>query len=294
MLRYLFYIVDVFAQEKYQGNQLAVVRNAEGLSDERMQKIAREINFSETAFILSDEIRDGGYDVRIFTPETEVPFAGHPSLGAAFVIQNLINHETFGSVQLNLKGGTVAVDFDQDHGDPKVLWMRPIDPRFGDVLSRRSAAKILDLNPEEIDDRFPVQMMSAGIPFIMVPLKTLDAADRARENVHDYARLGAGVSGPIFLFCPEPVERENHLHARLFASCFGIPEDPATGSAAACLGAYLVRHRYFGHPKVDVRMEQGYAINRRSLIHIKAEEQQDRIDIQVGGKVLLIAKGELF
>jgi trans-2,3-dihydro-3-hydroxyanthranilate isomerase len=293
VLRYLFYIVDVFAEEKYQGNQLAVVRNAEGLSEACMQQIAREINFSETAFILSDERRNNGYEVRIFTPETEVPFAGHPSLGAAFVIQNLINHDPHGKVLLHLKAGPVWVDFDQDNGDHKTLWMTPITPTFGDTLSRRPVAKVLGLNPEDIDDRFPVQFMSTGIPFIMVPLKNLEATQRARENSTAYARIAPDCTGPIFLFCPQTMESGNHLHARMFAGRYGIAEDPATGSANACLAAYLAQHRYFGKPIVDVRVEQGYAVNRRSLLYLRANDNGRFISVEVGGKVFLTAKGEL-
>ena len=126
MRKLTFYIVDVFAEEKYAGNQLAVFRNARALSDIEMQRVAKEMNYSETTFILSDEKRDGGYDVRIFTPEKEVPFAGHPTLGTAYVIQREIVKEPIETVVLNLKVGQIPTTFSysEEHGD--VLWMKQL------------------------------------------------------------------------------------------------------------------------------------------------------------------------
>jgi len=129
-----FYILDVFAEEKYAGNQLAVVRDAATLSDKAMQRIAKEMNYSETTFILSDDPRDGGYDVRIFTPREEVPFAGHPTLGTAFVVRNEIASQAAETVVLNLKVGQIPVTFGRGGDDEGMLWMRQNEPVFGQVI----------------------------------------------------------------------------------------------------------------------------------------------------------------
>ena len=192
-----FTIVDVFAEEKYAGNQLAVVRGAAGLSEETLQKITREMNYSETTFILSEEERDGGYDVRIFTPGGEVPFAGHPTLGTAHVIQDEILATPAERVVLNLEAGKIPVTF----GD--VLWMRQLPPTFGSRLDPQTLARVLDLEPEDVDDRHPVQEVSTGLPAIVVPLKSLDALKRCRMNLELY-RKATGAGQNLYAFCPEP------------------------------------------------------------------------------------------
>jgi trans-2,3-dihydro-3-hydroxyanthranilate isomerase len=283
-----FTIVDVFAEEKYAGNQLAVVRGGGGLSEEEMQKITREINYSETTFVLSEEERTGagGYDVRIFTPGGEVPFAGHPTLGTAFVIRDEILPKPEDRVVLNLEAGRIPVTF----GD--VLWMRQLAPTFGQTLDRDEMARIFGLEANDLDDRHPVQEVSTGLPAVIVPLKTLDALKRCRVDWDLYHRTPAAGRN-LYVFCPEPHERDNDLAARMFADDIGVPEDPATGSAAGCLAGYLVEHRYFGPDPVDVRVEQGYEIQRPSLLYLRAGKENQEINVSVGGKVQLVARGEL-
>ena len=282
-----FTIVDVFAEEKYAGNQLAVVRGAAGLSDEVLQKITWEMNYSETTFILSEEERDGGYEVRIFTPGGEIPFAGHPTLGTADVIRTEILAEPVDHLVLNLKAGKIPVTFGE------VLWMRQLPPTFGPTLDSDRMARVLDLEPEDLDDGYPVQEVSTGLPAVIVPLKSLEALERCRMNL-DLYREATGGGKNVYIFCPEPHENgPGDLSARMFTDDLGIPEDPATGSAAGCLAGYLVEHRYFGEDSVDVRVEQGYEIHRPSLLYLQAEKQDDEITILVGGKVQVVARGEL-
>ncbi len=289
-----FYILDVFAEEKYAGNQLAVVRDAASLSDDAMQKITKEMNYSETTFILSDVPRDGGYDVRIFTPGEEVPFAGHPTLGTAFVIQNEIMSEPAERVVLNLKVGQIPVTFSGGEGGDGMLWMRQNEPTFGDVLEPAWVASVLSLDESEIDERFPIEEVSTGLPVIIVPLKSLDAAKRARIKQAEYFELIEEMQAKVVLvYCPETYGSENDLNVRVFCDYYGIPEDPATGSANGCLAGYLVKHRYFGNDRIDIRVEQGYEIGRPSLLYLRAEQRQGQIDVSVGGKVVMVAKGEL-
>jgi len=178
-----FYIVDVFANEKYAGNQLAVVRNAEGLSDKEMQSITRETKFSEATFIMSDEETSGGYDVRIFTPATEIPFAGHPTIGTAFIIQREIIRKPVPRLALYLKVGQIPVSVSYKDGEADVLWMKQLNPSFGRIWDAGVMAHALNLDRSDIDERFPVQSVSTGLPFIIVPLKTLAAVKRAKVNV---------------------------------------------------------------------------------------------------------------
>ena len=267
-----FYIVDVFAEEKYSGNQLTVFRNADDLSDVEMQKIAKEMNYSETIFILSDEMRDGGYDVSIFTPEREVPFAGHPTLGTAYVIQREIIRKPIETIILNLKVGQIPVTINYVEGHIDVLWMRQNPPSFGRVLDPQSISQVLSLDESDIDDKYPVQEVSTGLPFIIVPLKTLEAVKRSSLDKGKYLKLIRDLDAKaILIFCPETYNPQNNLNVRVFADYFGVPEDPATGSANGCLAGYLVRYRYFGKDKIDVRVEQGYEIGRPSLILIRGE-----------------------
>ena len=282
-----FYIVDVFAEEKYAGNQLAVVRGGADLSAEDLGKIALEMNYSETAFVLADEETDCGYDVRIFTPGMEVPFAGHPTLGTAYVIRHEILAGPVDEVTLNLKAGKIPVTF----GD--VLWMRQLPPTFGATLDPAQMALAINLETTNIDDRFPVQEVSTGLPTVIVPLRDLDALRRCKVDWERYTEL-VGPDKNLYVFCPEPHEDgPGDLSARMFADDLGVPEDPATGSAAGCLAGYLAEHRYFGTDPVDVRVEQGYEIKRPSLLYLRAETKGGEMTVHVGGKVQMVARGKL-
>lgn len=289
-----FNIVDVFARERYTGNQLAVFRNVQTLSGDEMQRIAQEMGFSETTFILSDTERDSGYDVRIFTPGAEVPFAGHPTLGTAFIIRQEIIGKPVERVTLNLKVGQIPVRFDRSAEDDEILWMTPQQASFEETLDAGQVTSMLSVRPDDVDSGFPVQAVSTGLPFVLVPLRSLDAVRRARlvrdrwlEWVKDRpAKM-------VLLFCRQAQEPQNHLHVRVFADYYGIPEDPATGSANCCLAAYLVRHRYFGTDEIDVRVEQGYEIGRPSRLYLRAHDDGKMIHVQVGGRVFAIAKGSL-
>ena len=293
MTNRIFYIVDVFAERKYAGNQLAVFRDTKGLSDAEMQQIAKEMHFSETTFILSEEKRDGGYDVRIFTPEHEIPFAGHPTLGTAYVIQQEVIKEPVEQVILNLKVGQIPVSFKYSGKEVDIMWMNQKAPEFGRIFGLETISEILCLDRKEHDDRSPIQEVSTGTPFIMVPLRTLNAVKQARIDRDRYFELiKESEAKAILIFCPETYAKENQLNVRVFADYYGVPEDPATGSANGCLAGYLVKHRYFGKDRIDIRVEQGYEIGRPSLLLLRAEDKENEIDVFVGGKVVMIAKGE--
>lgn len=287
-----FYLVDVFAEEKYAGNQLAVVRNAGALSSDQMQRIANEMHFSETAFILSDEKRNGGYDVRIFTPAREMPFAGHPTLGTAYVIRHSLVNENLNEVVLNLKVGQIPITFEKEENQ-EVLWMRQISPIFGETFDAANISQMLNLSLEEIDNNYPIQEVSTGVPFVIVPLKTLNSVKRVRIDKDKHLELAKEKQAETLVFSPETYKKENNLNVRVFVELHGIPEDPATGSANGCLAGYLSRYRYFGDDSINARVEQGYEIGRPSLLRIKAENRDGEIHVYVGGKVVMVANGEL-
>lgn len=293
MAAHPFYIVDVFAEAKYAGNQLAVFRDAGGISDADMQRFAKEMNYSETTFLLSETPRDGGYEVRIFTPEAEVPFAGHPTLGTAYVIQHEILRAPVERIVLHAPIGPVPVNFTYRGDDTDVLWMQQRPPTFGPRFEAAAVAPVLGLDPNQIDARFPVQEVSTGLPFIIVPLTSLEAVKRAgtvRERYFNLVRDTQAKS--ILIFCPETIQADSALHVRVFADYFGVPEDPATGSANGCLAGYLVHHRYYGEERLDIRVEQGYAIGRPSLLYLRAQDTGEAIEVAVGGKVVMVARGE--
>jgi len=290
----VFYILDVFAEEKYAGNQLAVFRFATELSDNQMQLIAKEMHFSETTFILSEEKHDGGYDVRIFTPETELNFAGHPTLGTAFLIQREIIKKPVKEVVLNLKAGKIPVYFDYKSEDSCILWMKQLQPTFGNAYDAKLVSNILSLDMHDINTSFPIQEVSTGLPVIIVPLKTLESVKKVRINKNEYFRFIKDIDAKtILIFCPETYNKVNDLNVRFFADQYGIPEDPATGSANGCLASYLVMHRFFGTHQINLRVEQGYEIGRPSLLYLRAEKKKQDFSVYVGGKVELIGNGKL-
>jgi len=286
-----FYIVDVFAEEKFSGNQLAVFRGGVKLSPEQMQSIAREMHFSETTFIMSEEKRNGGYDVLIFTPSTEVPFAGHPTLGTAHIIRSEIATDVDKEVVLNLKVGPIPVTFKEEKNGT-ICWMKQLNPEFGGNIDADTIAEVLGLRQSEIDESFPIEEVSTGLPHIIVPLKRLDSLKRAHINKDKYFDLIKNTwAKPILIFCPESHRGLNDISVRMFADYYGVPEDPATGSGNGCLAAYFVKHTYWDKKEIDIRAEQGYEINRPSLLYLKAQEINGQIDVYVGGKSITIAKG---
>lgn len=284
-----FTIVDVFAEEKYAGNQLAVFRDAGGLSGEAMQAIARETHFSETTFILSGKPRLGGWDVRIFTPGEEVPFAGHPTLGTAHVIREEILKGKAETVTLNLKAGPIPVEF----APGGIGWMRQNEPEFGASHAAAALAPVLGLPEEALDRRFPVEEVSTGLPFFIVPLRGLDRLRAVKIDRERYFSLvRASWAKGVLAFCPQGRETGEDLSVRVFVDWFGVPEDPATGSGNGCLAAWLVRHRFFGNTAIDLRCGQGHEINRPSRLLLKAEEREGRIAVSVGGRSITVARGE--
>jgi trans-2,3-dihydro-3-hydroxyanthranilate isomerase len=287
-----FFITDVFCGKKYSGNQLATFLDCGSLPGSEMQQIAREMNFSETTFVLSGGPWEAGYDVRIFTPGKEIDFAGHPTLGTAFIINEHINRRSGDRVLLNLGVGRIPVTLRYDGGACEA-WMDQVEPVFGDSHDAGAIADILGLPAEAIDAGHPVQEVSTGLPHLVVPLKSLEALRAIRVNRELYFAF-AERSRPkcLLVFCPEGRDPGHTVSVRMFADYLGVPEDPATGSGNGCLAAYLVKQRFFNSAGIDIISGQGHEIGRPSLLHLKAEERSDGgISVRVGGAVMPVAEG---
>jgi trans-2,3-dihydro-3-hydroxyanthranilate isomerase len=294
-----FFIVDVFAERKYQGNPLAVVLQAGGLGGETMQAIAREMNYSETTFLVAGEPDRLRFRVRIFTPEEEIPFAGHPVLGTAFIIRREVLGRPVDRLVLDLPVGAVPVSIQDEDGLSGFLWMEQPSPVFGEAVEAAPVAEALGLGREDLDERFPVQAVSTGLPFLIAPLGSLEAVQRAAVDPLRLARLVEGREAKnLLIFARQACEPGHDLHVRVFVPFLGIPEDPATGSGNGCLAAYLVKHRCLGSDRIDLRAEQGYEMQRPSLLALRAHAAGaggggERIAVSVGGRVIPVARGEL-
>ncbi len=284
-----FFIVDVFTiGRKYTGNQLAVYLG--NPPTELMQQLAKEINFSEITFVTADTPENGGYNTRIFMPEVEVDFAGHPVLGTAYVIQRELIGAPVAELTLNLRLGQIPVTFGADG----LLWMSQNPPRFGHQFSAADMARVLNVNADDIDPRYPIMEVSTGLPFVLAPLVSLEALQRAWVNLDRLrALLGAHEAIAPAVFCRETIHAENDIHVRVLDDVYGAPEDPATGSAGGCIAAYMLEYGYLAGDTISARAEQGYQIGRPSLLHLQARREAGEIAIRVGGQVELVAQGRL-
>ena len=301
---------DVFTGDPLTGNQLAVFPDGRGLAPDLMQSIAREMNFSETTFILPAEQPGTDVRMRIFTPGLELPIAGHPTIGSSFALADAgtiapgTQRFVFG-----LGAGPTPVDLEWQGGRLRFAWMTQGLPVFGPVVEpRAAAAAALGLDVDDLAPGFPVQPVSCGVPFLLVALRDRDAVDRATSDAAAMRRLAVatGVDHGIFLFAingvgshfsrtPRKMTPDPIFYSRMFAPQFGIMEDPATGIASGPLGAYLVRYGVVaGEAARNIVSLQGVAMRRPSRIHIAIEGDADTIrSVKVGGEAVLVARGEL-
>jgi trans-2,3-dihydro-3-hydroxyanthranilate isomerase len=291
--QYLQY--DVFTDDPLTGNQLAVFLDARGLSTERMQRMAREMNFSESTFVLPAEMPGTDVRIRIFTPGNEMPMAGHPTIGTTFALAHTGGiARGAGRYVCQLGVGPVPVDLDWDGEALHFAWMTQLNPTFAPPLDHRAAvAAAIGLGEQDLADGLPVQAVSCGVPFLLVPIRDRQAVDRALSDASAFRRLKdhTGIDLPILLFAFTPPAA---VHSRMFAPEFGIVEDPATGAASGPLGCYLVQHRLVsGEHAQRIVSNQGVAMGRPSRIHIAITGDADAITkVKVGGRAVLVARGE--
>jgi len=283
--------LDVFTSRPLEGNQLAVFPDARGLTGDEMQALARETNLSETTFVLPREPeveREKGVRVRIFTVEEEMPFAGHPTLGTAFVLRG---RSGAAEVALDLDVGRVPVRFEDPPGGPAFGEMTQVDPVFGPRPEREAVARALGLEPGDIDPSLPVETVSTGLPFTIVPLRSLAAIRALRLDAARAGQALAASGGKFFYFVTrETVDPAARLHARML---FYGGEDPATGSAAGCAAAWAVAHGV-ARPDERILVEQGLEVRRPSRIFVRAGLEGGRVgNVRVGGSAVEILRGEV-
>ncbi|MFW9905786.1 MAG: PhzF family phenazine biosynthesis protein [Candidatus Thorarchaeota archaeon] len=294
-----FIQTSVFTDDRFQfsGNQLATFwkLSEDELSTDEMQGITREMNFSESTFVLPSKVEKCIRKVRIFTPGREIPFAGHPTLGTAFVLKN---QEIIGSedtkAYLELGIGPIAVEFQN-----KLIKMHQNKPEFlTKFQDTKIIAKIMGISPDLILKQFPMQYVSTGFPFFIVPLTSLEAIQAINLDTNLLLNtLEEFPSQELLVFTPNTVYPDSHAHVRMFAPSVGVPEDPATGSAAGPLGCYLEEYQVIsdqirGKPFV---LEQGYEINRPSKLIVQCSYEADEIvEAIVGGEVRITVEGKFF
>jgi trans-2,3-dihydro-3-hydroxyanthranilate isomerase len=306
---------DVFTREPLAGNQLAVFTDARGLDTAAMQRIAREMNFSESTFILPAEWAGTDIRMRIFTPMTEMPAAGHPTIGSTFALAGIgvIAPGTKRFI-FHLNIGPTPVDLEWDGDRLSFAWMTQANPSFGPTFDDRELiATTLGLDAGDVLAGAPAQQISCGAPFLLVALTDVAAVDRAVSDVAAFKRFAkaTGVSLPVFLFAlagrPEgrpprspgrplrPAIPLVSVYSRMFAPAFGIAEDAATGIASGPLGCYLVKHGLVTAEQARaIVSDQGVAMGRASRIHISIASKAGVIaDVKVGGEAVLVARGEL-
>ncbi len=298
-MRRRFHTLDVFTDTPFSGNPLAVVLDCEGLNDARMQDIAREFNLSETVFVLEprDALNTAG--LRIFTPAHELPFAGHPTIGAAVLIGELRASEMLGGqgvgIALEEQVGVICCTVRRGQGGAsQASFILPRLPGFiGDAAEAGALAAALGLHEVDIGfDAHKPGVWSAGNPFTFVPVASMDAIRRARPDPALFASTLAGPRPAAFLYTKETVHEGSHIHARMFAPGLGISEDPATGSAAAAfagVAAFFERPEDGDHLLV---IEQGFEMGRPSIIHLRLQAEGGAlVGASVGGAVVRISEG---
>jgi trans-2,3-dihydro-3-hydroxyanthranilate isomerase len=288
-MRRRFATLDVFTDRRFAGNPLAVVLDAEALEAAAMQAIAREFNHPETVFVFAPVDPAHRARVRIFTPARELPFAGHPTVGTAVLLgardggRDLVLEEGIGAVRCTLesmRGG----------GGRARFTIPQLPTEVGPTADVAAIAAALSLVPEDIGEGRPARW-SAGIPLTFVPIVSLAAIARCRP---DLARFDAafGTGAAVYVFCNETAEAGHHFHARMFAPAMGVPEDPATGSAAAAFAGVLARRLSDGSHAITI--EQGYEMGRPSLIHLTAEVAAGRlVSASVGGDAVIVTEGTI-
>jgi trans-2,3-dihydro-3-hydroxyanthranilate isomerase len=300
---YRFLQYDVFTSRPLEGNQLAVVLDGRGLDGGTMQSVAREMNFSETTFVLPAEAAGTDVRVRIFTPGRELPMAGHPTIGTTFALAHTGKIAPGTShVTLGLGIGPTRVDLEWSEGRLAYAWMTQPRPAFGPIIADADAmARVLGVAASDISATgLPVQVVSCGLPFVFVPLATRAAVDAAwpqLDLLRAWSAAHAGGTSEVFVFSPERGDDDATVYSRMFAPVLGVGEDPATGSASGPLGCYLVEHGVVA-PGADAgRIEslQGVKMLRRSRIAIDIGGGPGAITrVRIGGEAVLVADGTLF
>ncbi len=298
-MRYLHY--DVFTDQMFEGNQLAVFPEARGLSTAQMQTLTREMNYSESTFVLPAEAPGTDVRMRIFTPGAELPMAGHPTIGTTFALAHLgVIPEGRDRWVFGLGVGPTPVELTWKVGALDFAWMDQRPPDYREPVSRADVIRATGIDPSAIEATgLPIEEISCGVPFTFVPVQTRAAVDAAEPDLAVMRRLKSAFPGDhvgVFVFTTEAVEAGVTAYSRMFAPGSGIAEDPATGGASGPLGCYLVKHGLVQRDHMqDMVSLQGVKMGRPSRIHIRITENANGAitRVQVGGKAVRVGEGTI-
>ncbi|WP_433816077.1 PhzF family phenazine biosynthesis protein [Flavobacterium johnsoniae] len=280
-----FYIVDVFADKKYAGNQLAVFLEAQNLSSDEMQQIAREINFAESTFVTKLDKENNKAEIRIFTPAQEMQFAGHPIIGTSWVLMNRIFDNSPSEIKLEVPIGPIAIQKTED-----LIWLKAAQPKFWDVFSKVDFTSFSNLQVSDFENQFPIQEVTTGSAFVLVPLSSKKALenlvldkDKADQWMKNHCKTDH--RGLYFYY----LEGSKVFSRLLYVQHNQLMEDAATGSASTCLQASLLKNHL---AEIEIVNYQGDYIGRPSEIYFKGKLTDTNYDINIGGKAQFVAKGE--
>lgn len=301
MRKFQYFLVDVFTDRAFGGNQLAVFTDARELSDKEMQAIAKEMNLSESTFVLPARDAKSDFYLRIFTPALELPLAGHPTVGTAFVLareHRLGELTTEMNVTFEEGVGLIPVTLRSQAGVLQLISMRQPLPSFGpDFSDRATIAQMLSLSEHDLVEGLPLEVVSCGVPFLYVPVKSLAVLRSIRFRRDVWERVLQDFVAPqVFAFTQEVEVAGSSTHCRMFAPAMGITEDPATGAAHGPFGSYLVRHKLIESVagKADFISEQGFELGRPSFLQVTIEHKDEDITgVSVGGKCHYVGAGHL-
>lgn len=296
-MRRRFFTLDVFTRTALTGNPLAVVLDSDGLDDKAMQAIAREFNLAETVFVFAPSDPSHRAALRIFTPATELPFAGHPTIGTAVLLASLDGRQT-SAFGLEEKIGTVACHVSHDEaGLAEAVFTLPRLPeKLGETASYAMIAEALGINDHEIGfDHHQPMIASAGVGFNFIPLKTKDAVTRAGMRGANWEQAFKAAGRPnVFVYTRETVVDGHHFHARMFAPHLGVSEDPATGSAVAAFARVIMDHEHPADGPHHIVVEQGYAMGRPSQITLEMDVAKGALtSARIRGSAVIVCEGIL-
>ena len=296
-MEYQYYTCDVFTDKAFGGNQLAVIPNARGLTTKQMQQIAREFNYSESTFVFPPE-KGHTKKVRIFTPAQEVPFAGHPNIGTAFVLATtgeLGKFEKSTEIVFEEKAGLVPITIEKKNGKINCELKAPQSLSVGIKVPLEMAAQALSLKEEDIvtDNHLP-KLASVGLPFVMVELKNKTSLEKVKVNMDGFEKIGAlDIMPDIFMYTQSKDEFD--IRARMFAPFDGIMEDPATGSASCALVALLSTLKEEKDGNFSWRIAQGVEMGRPSFLQARTEKQDGEVcGVWISGSCVMISKGVIY
>ncbi|MCB1743973.1 MAG: PhzF family phenazine biosynthesis protein [Gammaproteobacteria bacterium] len=302
---YRYHTVDVFTDQVFGGNPLAVFAQADGLSGTLMQQIARELNLSETTFVLRADSADNLCKVRIFTPARELDFAGHPTLGTAHVLAQVLAEQLESSgrdgdsgttrLRLEERVGLVEVELQVEDAwrSRASLWAARMPTVTAVAPEAAAVARVLSIDAADIVSTHPIEMVSCGAPFLFVPVDGLAVMNRLHVQSTAWSEVlrGHDLVG-VYVWCRETVDPDVDIHARMFAPAFGVPEDPATGGAAAALAGHLGWHLPAPVERQLWRVEQGLEMGRPSRLEVEARFDAGRIvAVRVGGASVTVGEG---